>query len=103
MLRVAAGLPPGPPDDDDAVHAPGGNGEERGYGPQPSRYSVGAPGREHHSGQHEAQRRRVREPQGYTEEMPGQADVTVVRKRGIEEVGADRAVDMGKGVWGVMW
>ena len=35
--------------------------------------------------------------------LPGQADVTVVRKRGIEEVGADRAVDMGKGVWGVMW
>ena len=67
VLRVAAGLPPGPPDDDGAA---GGNGERGGYGPQPSRYSVGAPGREHHGGQHEAQRRRVREPQGYTEEMP---------------------------------
>lgn len=68
VLRVAAGLSPGPPDDDDAANAAGGNHEERVYGPRPSRYSAGASGREHH-GQHEAQRQRPRDPQGYTEEL----------------------------------
>ena len=35
--------------------------------------------------------------------LRGQVDVTVVRKEGTEEVWTDRAVDMGKGVRGVMW